>query len=80
MRKQKTRTLLAGLLLVGTLTVPTFAFTTSSQLSVEEPLAQNAVVYADEFTIYYRTYNGINQYRVWNITKSVWVTPWTNVT
>lgn len=33
---------------------------------------------ADEFIYYYRTVNGVNQYRIWNATRGEWVIPWTN--
>lgn len=33
---------------------------------------------ADQFITYYRMNNGIKQYRIWNATRMVWVTPWTN--
>lgn len=80
MKKQIIRTLLAGVLLVGTLIAPAFAVSTSPQLPQEAPSTQDIVPYAEQFITYFRTYNGVKQYRIWNITKGIWVTDWTNCT
>ena len=29
--------------------------------------------------IYFRTWNGVLQFRVWGVTSGQWLTPWTNV-
>lgn len=53
--------------------IPAFAannFLYSSQSSEALPLR------ADEYITYYRIYNGVRQYRIWNATDAVWVTPW----
>lgn len=34
------------------------------------------VPFADERVYFYRTYNGYKQYRVWSLTREVWVTDW----
>lgn len=31
---------------------------------------------ADKYLYYYRIYNGVPQYRIWNATDRVWVTDW----
>lgn len=79
MKKQNVRTLLAGVLLVGSLTAPVFA-AAPPLLPQEAPSTQDIVLRAEQFTTYYRTYNGVAQYRIWNITKGVWVNDWTNCT
>ena len=33
---------------------------------------------ADKYITYYRVYNGVPQYRIWNATDRVWVTEWRN--
>lgn len=78
MMKRNIRTLLAGVLLVGTLTAPAFAVTTPPQLPQGAYSVQDIVPYADQFETYYRIYNGVCQYRIWNMTKAVWVNDWTN--
>lgn len=35
-------------------------------------------IMADEYTYYYRTVDGVKQYRIWNNTRGVWMIPWTN--
>ena len=34
---------------------------------------------ADKYYYYYRIYNGVYQYRIWNATDRVWVTDWISV-
>lgn len=33
---------------------------------------------AEQFQTYVRTYNGVKQYRIWSLTRGVWVNDWTN--
>lgn len=34
---------------------------------------------ADKYLYYYRIYNGVYQYRIWNATDGYWVTDWISV-
>lgn len=80
MKKQKIRTLVVGCLLAGSLVVPAFAAETTTQLPPEVTSSTQDVTptpYAEQFETYYRTVNGVMQYRIWNITKGYWVNDWT---
>ena len=52
----------------------------AAEVTQTEPSTQTSDISARvaEFITYYRTYNGVRQYRIWNATKAVWVTPWMN--
>lgn len=78
MMKKTICTLVGGLLLAATLTTPAFANAALPQVPSETSGADEAVVYADQFITYHRIYNGVNQYRIWNASKGVWVTNWIN--
>jgi O-antigen/teichoic acid export membrane protein len=85
MKKQKIRSFLVGILLVGTLATPAFAAVDPPELpqeaasTQEVSSTQGVIVLSDQFVTYFRTYNGVKQYRIWNITQGIWVTDWTNV-
>lgn len=40
--------------------------------------SEESILRSDEYVTYYRIYNGVRQYRIWNATAGVWVTPWTD--
>lgn len=43
--------------------------------SVEEEVTPRS----DEIEIYYRTYEGRRQYRIWSLTRNCWLTDWTDI-
>ena len=56
--------------------VPAMAAEVASKYTVvEEEVAPRS----DMTQIYFRTYNGRLQFRVWSITNGRWLTEWTNV-
>lgn len=76
--KNHTRLLAALLLtLVFTGLTPAFAAEASVPVEVEVTAAGEIVPFADEWITYYRTYNGIKQYRIWNATWGYWMNDWT---
>jgi hypothetical protein len=40
---------------------------------------QEVVPFSEQTQIFYRTYNGRLQFRVWGVISARWLTPWTNV-
>lgn len=68
-----TVTLLLTLAFIGP--APALASDVSTQSTQS---GETSILRADEYITYYRTYNGVCQYRVWNATDGVWVTPWIN--
>ena len=77
--KKKLSKILVATLLFGSIAGATPAMATSIP---ETPVlaAGDGIVtpMADEFITYYRTVNGVNQYRIWNATRGYWVNEWTN--
>ena len=73
-----TITLLLTLTAVGP--VPALAAEDSlERLPVENVQANTISPRADHYVVYYRTVNGVLQYRIWNATDAVWATEWKNV-
>lgn len=38
--------------------------------------SEESILRSGEYVTYYRTHNGVLQYRIWNAVDKVWVTPW----
>ena len=77
--KKKLSKILVAALLIGSMVGITPALATS----VAEPPASasgDGIVtpMADQFETYYRTVDGVLQYRIWNATQGYWIMPWTN--
>ena len=79
MKKKLTKVLVATLL-IGSMVGITPALATSVTPAPEAVIVGDGIVtpMADQFATYYRIYNGVNQYRIWNITQGYWIMPWTN--
>lgn len=80
--KKKLSKILAATLLIGSMVgiTPALAISiapTSGSALIE---AGDGIItpFADQFATYYRVYNGVNQYRIWNITQGYWTMPWTD--
>lgn len=43
------------------------------------PSGDNAVIQAEQFRWYFRNNNGVDEMRLWSITKGEWVTDWVPV-
>jgi len=80
MNKKLSKILVASLL-AGSLAGITPAMATSVVPVAETPLVEIGAVIvtpmADQFETYYRTLNGVWQYRIWNLTQGYWVNDWT---
>ena len=76
----KKRVLLTTLAILLALTSVGSVSALAAEVALPETSTQagETILRADEFITYYRTYNGIHQYRIWNATRAVWVIPWTN--
>lgn len=74
------RALIAGLVAVsvlGTGAVPVFA-NTNTYKAVEANGIIDFEPLADVHGVYWRSVNGVLQFRIWNYTRGRWETPWTN--
>ena len=80
MKKRLTKVLVATLL-IGSVAGITPAMATNVA-PASTPLIETGdgtvTPMADQFQTYYRTLNGVLQYRVWNLTQGYWVNEWTN--
>ena len=60
--------------------VPAMAATITEPESVNAVVDYEGIAPRNEMTrFYWRTYNGILQFRVWSITNGRWINDWTNV-
>ena len=76
------RLLLAGLVAVsvlGTGAVPVLANTGSDKIAIEEAGEISFEPYADVLGVYWRSVNGVLQWRIWNYTRGRWESDWTPV-
>lgn len=75
--KRKTFLMMLTFLLTLTFVGPVPAFAADVEVPPTQS-SEESILRSDEYVTYYRTHNGVRQYRVWNITAGVWVTPWTD--
>lgn len=75
--KKKTFLMMLTLLLTLAFIGPAPALASDISPQSTQP-GNSSVLRADEYITYFRTYNGVKQYRIWNATDGVWVTPWLN--
>ena len=55
------------------------AFAMTPNVTVPSSLTEVTDSRAEQTTIYYRTHNGVRQYRVWSNTEMKWITEWTDM-
>lgn len=79
MKKGLSKILIAALLICSMVGI-TPALATSVAPAPEMSATGDGMVtpMADQFETYYRIYNGVYQYRIWNATQGYWTMPWTN--
>lgn len=75
--KKKLSKILIATLIFGCMAGVAPAMAASSS-SVPELSDGIVTPFAIEYETYYRTLNGVYQYRIWNATQGFWIMPWTN--
>ena len=71
-------TMLVTVSILGTGALPVLA-NTGSYKAVEANGQVDFEPFADVLGIYFRSVNGVLQYRIWNYTRGRWENNWTNV-
>ena len=78
--KRKLVVFLLTCIMVFSLVVPAMAAEAVKVEPVYSAVEQQDIAPRTEMTrIYWRTYHGVLQFRVWSITNGRWITDWTNV-
>ncbi|MCI6990671.1 MAG: hypothetical protein MR910_04490 [Clostridiales bacterium] len=78
--KKKIFCMLLACLMTMTLVGPISAFAVEAVDPVGKGQSEDVPVpMADHYITYYRVYNGVPQYRIWNATDGYWVTEWRNM-
>lgn len=78
--KKKFMCMLLTCLLTLALVGPVSALAAEEAPSVANEQSDSTIqTRADKYEYYYRIYNGVPQYRIWNATDAVWVTDWINL-
>ena len=79
MKKRLSRSIIALLLVANVVgSMQAFAAAPITNLPCECVQSAGISSRAEECTYYYRTHNGVKQYRIWSNTECEWKIPWTN--
>lgn len=77
MRNKMIRVILGVLTATMLLSVPVFA--ADPEGDGGEPFIEEEETRTEEFMWFYRTYNGMEQMRLWSLTYGYWVTDWIDI-
>ena len=77
--KKRLLVCLFACMMISSFAIPVMA----SEVATAKPIIAEMEVEISPFNeqtrIYFRTYNGVLQFRVWSITNGRWITDWANV-